>query len=198
VTIRASDKAASERFYRTVLGPLEAEARDDLAVGAAAAGHSPTRQLHIGFVAPSRARARTWTPSGGPGSTPGTRTTARRGSGGGCIDHLWIGVGDLDRAAEFYELIAAARRAAARGQLGRGPPVPRRLGDVLGDRGRPPPTSGLELAFPAPDRQTVREFHAAALAAGHRDAGAPAERAGACAARVLDPDGTGVEVVSRP
>jgi hypothetical protein len=55
------------------------------------------------------------------------------------------------------------------------------------------------MAFPAPERRTVEEFHAAAFAAGYRAKGAPGERPGdgrACyAARVLDPDGTSVESV---
>ena len=34
-------------------------------------------------------------------------------------------------------------------------------------------TEGLHMAFPAPDRQTVREFHQAAIAAGYRDNGGP-------------------------
>jgi catechol 2,3-dioxygenase-like lactoylglutathione lyase family enzyme len=62
-----------------------------------------------------------------------------------------------------------------------------------------PRTEGLHLAFPAPDRETVREFHDAALRAGYRDNGAPGERPayheGYYSAYVLDPDGTNVESV---
>ena len=63
VTIRVADRAASERFYRTVLEPLgiaptsEDDAFlewDDFSLAAAEDGHPPTRRLHIGFVAPSR------------------------------------------------------------------------------------------------------------------------------------------------
>ena len=57
------------------------------------------------------------------------------------------------------------------------------------------------MAFPAPDRQTVREFHQAAIAAGYRDNGGPGERPqygpGYYAAFVLDPDGTNVESMVR-
>ncbi len=63
VTIRASDRAASERFYDTVLRPLGIERThtgvqfvewDDFSVAAARDGEPVTRRLHVGFVAPSR------------------------------------------------------------------------------------------------------------------------------------------------
>ena len=63
VTIRVSDRQVSERFYETVLAPLEIEQTftgeefaewNDFSL-AEADGDSPvTRRLHIGFVAPSR------------------------------------------------------------------------------------------------------------------------------------------------
>ena len=65
VTIRVSDRAASERFYDTVLATLGIERThaDDSFVEwgdfslAAAEGEQPvTRRLHVGFVAPSRER----------------------------------------------------------------------------------------------------------------------------------------------
>lgn len=61
-----------------------------------------------------------------------------------------------------------------------------------------PVTSGLHIAFQAPDKATVDRFHAAAVAAGGRDHGEPGERdyhPGYYAAYVLDPDGTNVEAV---
>ena len=63
-----------------------------------------------------------------------------------------------------------------------------------------PPTERIHLAFPARGDATVRAFHAAALAAGYEDNGAPGERAvyhpGYYSAFVLDPDGHNVEVVN--
>jgi predicted lactoylglutathione lyase len=60
-------------------------------------------------------------------------------------------------------------------------------------------TENVHLAFPAPDRETVGDFHAAATAAGHASNGAPGERSqyhdGYYAAYVLDPDGANVESV---
>jgi catechol 2,3-dioxygenase-like lactoylglutathione lyase family enzyme len=62
VTIRVADRAASERFYDSVLAPLGidrtyrtrsfSEWRDFL-LAAAGDAAPPTRRLHIGFVAPS-------------------------------------------------------------------------------------------------------------------------------------------------
>jgi catechol 2,3-dioxygenase-like lactoylglutathione lyase family enzyme len=66
VTIRASDAAASERFYATVFQPLGITATlrrpreglvawDDFALVGAGPEQSATRHLHVGFVAASRA-----------------------------------------------------------------------------------------------------------------------------------------------
>lgn len=60
------------------------------------------------------------------------------------------------------------------------------------------PTGRHHLAFQAEGREMVDRFHAAALANGGRDNGAPGERAyhpGYYAAFVLDPDGNNIEVV---
>ncbi|MET1023388.1 MAG: VOC family protein [Pseudoxanthomonas sp.] len=59
-------------------------------------------------------------------------------------------------------------------------------------------TGRQHLAFQARDRAMVEAFHAAALAHGGRDNGAPGERAyhpGYYAAFVLDPDGNNIEAV---
>ena len=62
-----------------------------------------------------------------------------------------------------------------------------------------PLTEHVHLAFPAREDAAVRAFHAAALAAGYEDHGAPGERAvyhpGYYGVFVLDPDGHNVEVV---
>ncbi len=64
VTICVSDRGASERFFATVLEPLAIELTytgDDLAewndfsVADASGGQFVTRNLHVAFVAPSRA-----------------------------------------------------------------------------------------------------------------------------------------------
>ena len=57
----------------------------------------------------------------------------------------------------------------------------------------------MHVAFAAPDRATVADFHAAALAAGGRDNGRPGPRheyhPGYYGAFVLDPDGNNIEAV---
>jgi catechol 2,3-dioxygenase-like lactoylglutathione lyase family enzyme len=88
VTIRVSDRAASERFYDTVLQTLGIEAAyadrrfaewDDFSLAAADRSSPVTRGLHIGFGAPSREhvdrfwRAGTdagWRDDGAPGERP--------------------------------------------------------------------------------------------------------------------------------
>ena len=61
--------------------------------------------------------------------------------------------------------------------------------------------TGMHVAFAAPDHATVDAFHAAALAAGGRDNGAPGLRPhyhpGYYGAFVLDPDGHNIEAVCR-
>jgi len=66
VTIRASDLAASERFYATVLAPLGIEVThrdaqfvewDDFSLVPAEDASAVTRRLHIAFLAPSREHA---------------------------------------------------------------------------------------------------------------------------------------------
>jgi catechol 2,3-dioxygenase-like lactoylglutathione lyase family enzyme len=62
VTLRASDRPTSERFYRSVLGALRIEPTyagealvqwDDFSIAAAGPDRPPTRHLHLGFAAPS-------------------------------------------------------------------------------------------------------------------------------------------------
>lgn len=67
----------------------------------------------------------------------------------------------------------------------------------LSERGEP--SAPVHLAFRAPDRPTVDAYHAAAVAAGGVDNGAPGIRADFhehyYAAYVLDPEGNNIEAV---
>jgi catechol 2,3-dioxygenase-like lactoylglutathione lyase family enzyme len=202
---------------------------DEFSIINADADHPPTQHLHIGFVAQSREKVdRFWQAGitagfqddGPPGErqqyspayygaflldSDGNSVEAvhhedvRRG---GYIDHLWIGVRDLDAAVAFYSLIARhtglrrGRRWQETGQQFRGAWA---TFSLIND-GRPP-TAGLHVAFPARDRQTVREFHSCTTTAGYRNNGPPGERPqyhpGYYAAYVLDPDGNNVEAVLR-
>ena len=113
------------------------------------------------------------------------------------LDHVYIGVSDLDRSAAFY---AGALEALGMSELFRRP------GDVaFGRDGKPwffirsgGGAEPVHIAFTAPDRRTVDHFHAAALASGGRDNGAPGPRPyhpRYYGAFVLDPDGHNIEAV---
>jgi catechol 2,3-dioxygenase-like lactoylglutathione lyase family enzyme len=197
----------------------------DFGLTAADADHPPTQRLHVGFVAADRERVhRFWeagdeggyTDDGRPGPRPeygpdyyggflldpdGNSVEAvhlthpRRG---GIIDHVWIRVADVARARAFYDTIAphaglrrgseSAERVQFRGASGS-------FSLVSGA-----PTKYLHMAFPTQDDGNVQRFHRAAVAAGYRSNGEPAERRryhpGYYAAYVLDPDGNNIEVVN--
>jgi catechol 2,3-dioxygenase-like lactoylglutathione lyase family enzyme len=118
---------------------------------------------------------------------------------GRLIDHVHLVVRDVELAERFY--------AAALGPLGiaiggRGPGF--FWVDELFVSSRESPaaagelTGRIHLAFQAKDSAAVDGFFAAALAAGGRDNGKPAQRPyhpGYYAAFVLDPDGNNVEAV---
>ena len=111
---------------------------------------------------------------------------------GRLLDHLHLRVRDLEASRRFYE--GALEPLGFEVHKGDGWFSVDEL--FVSDDGQA--TSGLHIAFQAKDRETVDRFHAAALAAGGRDNGAPGERdyhAGYYAAFVLDPDGTNVEAV---
>ena len=124
------------------------------------------------------------------------------------IEHVSIPVADLARAARFYDVVLATlgigRRKERPGAIGYGPPSrPAPIVWLLAraDAEAATPGVGLHVSFGAPDRTSVDAFHAAALAAGGRDAGAPGPRPhytqpfyGAFA---LDLDGFKIEAVCR-
>jgi catechol 2,3-dioxygenase-like lactoylglutathione lyase family enzyme len=123
---------------------------------------------------------------------------------GGCIDHVWLRVRDVAASKQFYETIATGLGFRLRTQA----PTYAHFRADLGSLTVTPPdeswsarrplTENIHLAFPAPDRATVDEFHRIALAAGYRDNGPPGERryhAGYYGAYVLDPDSHNVEAV---
>jgi catechol 2,3-dioxygenase-like lactoylglutathione lyase family enzyme len=103
------------------------------------------------------------------------------------LDHVTIGVTDLARSRGFYDAALAPLGIAY--MCGEG--------DTFGLRYAP--QTGVHIAFAAADRATVDRFHAAALAAGGTDHGAPGLRphyhADYYCAFVLDPDGHNIEAV---
>lgn len=117
------------------------------------------------------------------------------------IAHISFGVREIPRTQRFYDACLAPLGVSclhgASDMLGYG------RDDVvlwLTPTTRPVPAdtaSGLHVCFAAPDRAAVDAFHAAALAQGGRDNGAPGLRpdygAGYYAAFVVDPDGYRLE-----
>ncbi|MBS0558831.1 MAG: VOC family protein [Proteobacteria bacterium] len=117
------------------------------------------------------------------------------------IDHLSIGVRDMQRARKFYDAVLAplGYRCLSPGEESAG-----YGGDAANlwllktDSPVPAdPKSGLHICFAAPDRAAVDAFHKAALAAGGGDNGKPGIRAeydpNYYAAFVIDPDGYRIE-----
>jgi class 3 adenylate cyclase/catechol 2,3-dioxygenase-like lactoylglutathione lyase family enzyme len=112
---------------------------------------------------------------------------------GRLIDHVHIRVRDLEASKRFY---AAVLEALGQDLTGEGEGY--FSADELFASDDSEPTGQLHLAFQARDREAVRAFYEAALAAGGKDNGAPGERGyhpGYFAAYVLDPDGNNVEAV---
>jgi catechol 2,3-dioxygenase-like lactoylglutathione lyase family enzyme len=120
------------------------------------------------------------------------------------IHHVSVGSNDLPRAKAFYlplmaligfRLIKENDKAAHYG-----------ASDIVFSietpvDGQPAvPGNGVHIAFQAPDRDSVRRFHAMALAAGGTDEGAPGIRenynANYYGAFVRDLDGNKIEAVT--
>jgi catechol 2,3-dioxygenase-like lactoylglutathione lyase family enzyme len=118
------------------------------------------------------------------------------------IDHVGFEVSDLERSARFYDALfgaLGARRvfesphAIAYGMNG---------ADVwIVTRGRAPAPSYGHMALEASGKAAVDAAHAACLANGGEDDGAPGQRpqygSRYYATYLRDPDGLRVEVVSR-
>lgn len=234
VTIRVADREASERFYDTVLRTLGIEKTysenwlaewDDFSLSPASDEKPPTRGLHVGFVAPSRAHVdefwRVGTEAGyrddgPPGLRPeyrddyyGSFLLDRDGNSAEAVhhgamsarcrvDHLWIRVKDVAASKRFYETVGLQTGFRLKVDLPERAQFVGASGSfsvVLGA-----PTEHLHLAFPARENATVDEFHRVATDAGYEDNGAPGERPvyhdGYYGAFVLDPGGNNIELVN--
>lgn len=118
--------------------------------------------------------------------------------------HITVGTNDLDRAIRFYDSVLAAlghTRSMTGDRFAS-------YGDRAGARffvmtpfdGAPATVgNGVHVAFAAASRAAVKAFHAAALAAGGRDEGAPGLRPRYheqyYGAYVRDPDGNKLQAV---
>lgn len=122
------------------------------------------------------------------------------------IDHTGVVVSDFSKSKAFYRAALAPLGYTLLAEI---PAAVTGHVDVAGFGEAPKPdfwiSSGdanqpaVHIAFRASSRATVDAFHAAALAAGGRDNGAPGLRphyhANYYGAFVLDPDGHNVEAV---
>ena len=117
------------------------------------------------------------------------------------IDHISIGVRDIARTRAFYDaaLEPLGYRCLSQdaGSLGYGQDTVAFWISAVERPVPPDDQSGLHVCISAPTRQSVDAFHAAALAEGGRDNGAPGLRgnygANYYAAFVVDPDGYRIE-----
>lgn len=195
VTIRVTDRAASERCYALLLGTLGWE---DWGAFAIVQSDAPTRGLHLGFAAPSRAHIeRFWETGvdagyrddGPPGPRPqysteywgaflldpdGNSIEAARHEntpGRAVIDHVWVRVADLDAAARFYDALLGPGRHID-GRVHYGKPS----GSFALVRGEP--TRNLEWAFLADTDDVLRDPDGNTVRLRSRAAGTPGS--GAC------------------
>jgi catechol 2,3-dioxygenase-like lactoylglutathione lyase family enzyme len=234
VTIRVGDRARSEPFFVDVLETLGVEQTystnafaewRDFSLTEADAEHPATKNIHIGFVAPTREQVDAFwaagiaaggTDDGAPGPRPqyledyygaflrdpdGNSVEAvHHGAQNrqAVIGHLWMRSADVAAEAAFYKAVATAAGLELDHES------PER---VTFDTGAPVSfsivpgdvlTEHVHMAFKG-DEDAVRRFHADATAAGYASNGVPGERPqyhpGYYAAYVLDPDGHNIEVV---
>jgi len=122
------------------------------------------------------------------------------------IDHISVGVSDLDRGARFYEAALAAlglsRLVSRPATVGFGKTYPEFWINLRTGMAKVAPESGVHICLRAKTIEEVDAFHAAALNAGGLSDGAPGlrphDRVSYYAAFVLDPDGNRIEAVTFP
>ena len=122
------------------------------------------------------------------------------------IDHVSVGVSNLERAARFYELALAqlglSRLVTRPATVGFGKTYPEFWINLRAGMAEVAPESGVHICLRAKTTDDVDAFHAAALHAGGRSDGAPGlrphDRVRYYAAFVIDPDGNRIEAVTFP
>jgi len=122
------------------------------------------------------------------------------------IDHISVGVADLDRAARFYEAVLASlgltRLVTRPKTIGFGKSYPEFWINLRPGMAKVTPENGVHICLRAKTAAEVDAFHAAALAAGGASDGAPGirphDRVKYYAAFVLDLDGNRLEAVTFP
>jgi catechol 2,3-dioxygenase-like lactoylglutathione lyase family enzyme len=122
------------------------------------------------------------------------------------IDHISVGVSDLERSARFYELALAplglSRLVTRPNTIGFGRNYPEFWINLRAGMAQVGPDSGVHICLRARATAEVDAFHAAALNADGRSDGAPGlrphDRVRYYAAFVIDPDGNRIEAVTFP
>ena len=122
------------------------------------------------------------------------------------IDHVSVGVSDLERAARFYEAtltpLGLSRLVARPATVGFGKSYPEFWINLRAEMAQGEPASGVHICLRAKSAGDVDAFHTAALMAGGRSDGAPGlrphDRVRYYAAFVFDPDGNRIEAVTFP
>jgi catechol 2,3-dioxygenase-like lactoylglutathione lyase family enzyme len=122
------------------------------------------------------------------------------------IDHVSVGVSDIERSARFYEAALApvglCRLVTRPAQVGFGKTYPEFWINLRADMRSVEPGNGSHICLRAKSAADVDAFHAAALGAGGRSDGTPGlrphERVRYYAAFVIDPDGNRIEAVTFP
>ncbi len=122
------------------------------------------------------------------------------------IDHVSVGVADLERAARFYEPALAAlglsRLVTRPATIGFGKTYPEFWINLRTGMTKVPHECGTHTCLRARTAAEVDAFHAAALGAGGSCDGPPGmrphDRVKYYAAFVLDPDGNRIEAVTFP
>jgi catechol 2,3-dioxygenase-like lactoylglutathione lyase family enzyme len=122
------------------------------------------------------------------------------------IDHVSVGVSDLERSARFYQAALAplglARLVTRPTTIGFGKAYPEFWINWRPGMARVAPESGIHICLRAKAATEIDAFHAAALAAGGSCDGAPGlrphDRVRYYAAFIVDPDGNRIEAVTFP
>src|SRR5271154_1499370 len=122
------------------------------------------------------------------------------------IDHISVGVSDLDRSAKFYEAVLGglglSRLVMRPATIGFGKSYPEFWINLRAGMAKVAAESGVHICLRAKTTAEVDAFHAAALDAGGVSDGAPGirphDRVRYYAAFVIDPDGNRIEAVTFP
>jgi catechol 2,3-dioxygenase-like lactoylglutathione lyase family enzyme len=122
------------------------------------------------------------------------------------IDHISVGVSDLERSARFYEVTLAtlglSRLVTRPATIGFGKNYPEFWINLRKAMAPVAEGTGSHICLRARSTSEVDAFHVAALRAGGRSDGAPGlrphDRMRYYAAFVTDPDGNRIEAVTFP